>query len=111
MSQSKPNQHYIPQSLIKQFSIGGKKKQVYWYRGEKTTINPVNEVFAERYYYGREESNDFADGVITDGENDFVNKLLLLTEQEGVIADSHMILIPDFIAHFLLRRSLNRNLF
>jgi Protein of unknown function (DUF4238) len=112
MSQPKSNQHYVPQSLIKQFSIREKKKQVYWYRGEKTTINPVGEVFAEKYYYGRKESNDFADGVITDGENVFVNKLLLyLTEQEGVIADSHMILIPDFIAHFLLRRSLNRNLF
>ncbi len=111
MSQSKPNQHYIPQSLIKQFSIGGKKKQVYWYRGEKTTINSVDGVFAERYYYGREESSDFADDIITNGENTFVNNLLpYLIQQKGLIDDDR-IQTADFIAHFLLRRSLNRNLF
>ncbi len=105
-------QHYVPQSLLRKFLISPQKDQLYWYRKEKTILSSIKDVFSERDYYGEKESEYFADNVISDKEDKIVNKLLPnLVMIEGLLNKQDSKQACDFIAHFALRRSLNRNLF
>jgi Protein of unknown function (DUF4238) len=104
-------QHYIPQSLLRKFSISPQKDQVYWYRKEKTILSSIKDVFSERDYYGKKESEYFADNVVSDGEKAIINELLPnLVKMEGLLNQRDSKKVCNFIAHFALRRSLNRNL-
>ena len=104
-------QHYVPQSLLRKFTTSLDKDQVYWYRKEKTILSSIKDVFSERDYYDRKESEYFADDVISDGEKAIVDKLLPnLVEMEGLLNQQDSKQACDFISHFALRRSLNRNL-
>lgn len=104
-------QHYIPQNLLRKFSILPQGKQVYWYRKEKTILSSIKDVFSERDYYGKEESEYFADKVVSDEEHTIINALLPdLVIMEGLLNKQNSKRVCDFIAHFALRRSINRNL-
>lgn len=104
-------QHYIPQSLLRKFLISPEKDQVYWHRKEKTILSSIRDVFSERDYYGKKESEYFADNVVSDGENAIINELLPnLVEMQGLLNQQDSKKVCNFMAHFALRRSINRNL-
>jgi hypothetical protein len=104
-------QHYVPQNLLRKFLISPQKEQVYWYRKEKTILSSIKDVFSERDYYGKEESEYFADKVVSDEEHTIINELLPdLVIMEGLLNKQDSKRVCDFIAHFELRRSINRNL-
>jgi Protein of unknown function (DUF4238) len=104
-------QHYVPQNLLRKFLISPQKEQVYWYRKEKTILSSIRDVFSERDYYGKEKSEYFADKVVSDEEHTIINELLPdLVIMEGLLNKQDSKRVCDFIAHFELRRSINRNL-
>jgi Protein of unknown function (DUF4238) len=105
-------QHYVPQRLLKNFLISPKKDRIHWYRKDKTINNiTIKRVFKEKYYYGEKESEYFADKVVSDGEIAIINPLLSnLVMMEGLLNKQDSKRVCDFIAHFALRRSINRNL-
>jgi hypothetical protein len=105
------NQHYIPIKLLSQFLIPGKDKITYKHRKEIIKEESIRNLFSNDYYYGKQDSEEYVDDIITRREHEYVNILLpVLLENDGKLSRSNKRLAADFIAHFLLRRSLNRDL-
>ncbi len=110
---AEPNRkhHHVPQKLLRNFLISPQKEQIYWYRKEKTILSSIRDVFSERDYYGKKESEYFADKVVSDEEHTIINELLPdLIIMEGLLNKQDSKRVCNFIAHFELRRSINRNL-
>jgi hypothetical protein len=105
------NQHYIPVKLLRQFLISGEDIKTYKHRREIIKDESIKRLFSDSYYYGRKDSEEYADDIITIGEHNYVNTLLpILLENNGKLSRLNKKLAANFMAHFLLRRSLNRNL-
>jgi hypothetical protein len=105
------NQHYIPIKLLRQFLISDEDIKTYKYRKEIIKDESIKRLFSDSYYYGKKDSEEYADDIITVGEHNYINILLpILLKTNGKLGRSIKKLAADFMAHFLLRRSLNRDL-
>jgi hypothetical protein len=65
------NQHYIPIKLLRQFLIPGEDKTTYKHRREKIKDESIKRLFSDSYYYGKKDSEEYADDVITFGEHNY----------------------------------------
>jgi Protein of unknown function (DUF4238) len=105
------NQHYIPIKLLTEFLIPNEAIKTYKHRKEIIKEQSIKNLFSKDYYYGKKDSEEYADDVISFGEHNYVNKLLpVLLETNGKLSRANKKLAANFTAHFLIRRSLNRDL-
>lgn len=68
----KKNQHYVPQSYLKRFTIDGEKSLIWSFDKESSEFNrntsSINKVCAEDYYYYQQtETNEFDHITLEDG--------------------------------------------
>lgn len=106
-------QHIIPRFLMKGFAsrVDGEESFTWTYRKDSTVFEGnTKNINVEKYFYGKEGEETYADGIITDLEDKFAPLVSKLRDEEGSV-DFYKNEITDFISHMIIRTKNFRNSF